>query len=168
MQCLSGARRCRVKETAPAHTVYGTENPCGRAAPCADTVAPRAVSGGSGTGRYSLRSPSADTADAARPTVAPAVKGWGLLTGWGRGLPSLPLEVHSAAPGQRILPVATPRLTSERLRRATRECLLGVAAVEAALEHAQLSHEEVAGPRTALVFASASAYAAANWTFLTG
>ena len=29
--------------------------------PCADAVAPRAVSGGSGTGRYSLRSPCADT-----------------------------------------------------------------------------------------------------------
>ena len=115
-----------MKETAPAHTAYCTENPWG------------------------------------------AVKGWGLLTGWGRGLPSLPPEVHSATPGQRILPVATPHLASERLRRATRECLLGVAAVEAALEHAQLSHAEIAGPRTALVFASASAYAAANWMFLTG
>src|SRR5438874_180181 len=120
MQCLSGTRRCRVKETAPAHTAYCTANPWGRAAPSADTVAPRAMSGGSGTG---LPKPSADT-------VAPAVKGWGLLTGWGRGLASLPAEVHSAAPGQRILPVATPRLASERLRRATRECLLGVAAVE--------------------------------------
>src|SRR5215470_7028825 len=58
----------------------------GRAAPCADTVAPRAVSGGSGTGRYSLRSPAtasaerpgltaaspcADTADRSGPSVAP-------------------------------------------------------------------------------------------------
>src|SRR5262249_46119157 len=111
MQCLSGARRCSVKETAP------------------------------------------------------AVRGWGLLTGWGPGgLSSLLPNVHRAARGQRILPVATPLLASERLRRATRECLLGVAAVEAALDHGQMSYDEVAGPRTALIFASASAYAAANWT----
>ena len=97
-----------------------------------------------------------------------AVRGWGLLTGWGCGLSSLPTNVHSAAPGQRILPVATPRLDSERLRRATRECLLGVAAVEAALDHGHMSHAEVAGSRTGLIFASASAYAAANWTFVTG
>ena len=97
-----------------------------------------------------------------------AVRGWGLLTGWGRGLLSLPLNVHSAARGQRILPIATPSLESERLRRATRACLLGVAAVQAALEHGQMAYDEVAGPRTALVYASASAYAAANWTFLTG
>ena len=126
MQCLSGAGRCRVKETAPAHLAYRTESPWA------------------------------------------AVRGWGLLTGWGRGLSSLPANVHGAAPAQRILPVATPLLDSERLRRATRACLLGVAAVEAALDHGQMSHEEVAGPRTGLVFASASAYAAANWTFLTG
>lgn len=97
-----------------------------------------------------------------------AVRGWSLLTPWGGGLSSLPPNVHSVARAQRILPIATPPLASERLRRATRECLLGVAAVEAALDHGQMSHHEVAGPRTALVFASASAYAAANWTFLTG
>src|SRR5688572_1387594 len=97
-----------------------------------------------------------------------AVRGWGLLTSWGHGLPSLPPNVHAAAPGQRVLPVATPRLESERLRRATRECLLGVAAVEAALDHGHIARDSIAGPRTALIFASASAYAAANWTFLTG
>jgi len=97
-----------------------------------------------------------------------AVRGWGLLTSWGQGLSSLPANVYTAAPGQRVLRVATPLLDSERLRRATRECLLGVAAVEAALDHGHISREAIAGPRTALVFASASSYAAANWTFLTG
>ena len=97
-----------------------------------------------------------------------AVRGWSVLTGWGQGLHSFPPDVHRAARGQRILPIATPSLASERLRRATRACLLGVAAVQAALEHGQMSYDEVAGPRTALIFASASAYAAANWTFLTG
>lgn len=96
-----------------------------------------------------------------------AVRGWGLLSGWGMGLQSLPTHAVAAAPGQRLLPVATPVLASERLRRATRECLLGVAAVEAALDHSHLARHEVAGPRTALVYASASSYAAANWTFLT-
>jgi hypothetical protein len=72
-----------------------------------------------------------------------------------------------AAQGQRLLPVTTPVLDSERLRRATRECLLGVAAVQAALDNSHLTRHEVAGARTALVYASASSYVAANWTFVT-
>src|SRR5215218_3706684 len=96
-----------------------------------------------------------------------AVRGWGLLTGWGAGLHSLPALPAVATQGQRLLPVATPALASERLRRATRECLLGVAAVQAALDHSCLAPHEVAGARTALVYASASSYAAANWTFVT-
>jgi beta-ketoacyl synthase-like protein len=96
-----------------------------------------------------------------------AVRGWGLLTGWGTGLQSLPTAPSVAAQGQRLLPVTTPDLASERLRRATRECLLGVAAVQAALDDSHLARHEVAGARTALVYASASSYAAANWTFAT-
>ena len=89
------------------------------------------------------------------------------MTGWGAGLQSLPTLPAVATQGQRLLPVATPELASERLRRATRECLLGVAAVQAALDHSCLAPHEVAGARTALVYASASSYAAANWTFVT-
>lgn len=96
-----------------------------------------------------------------------AVRGWGLLTGWGTGLQSLPTSPIVAAQGQRLLPVTTPVLDSERLRRATRECLLGVAAVQAALDDSRLTRHEVAGARTALVYASASSYAAANWAFVT-
>src|SRR5262245_40518655 len=96
-----------------------------------------------------------------------AVRGWGLLTGWGAGLQSLPTLPAVATQGQRLLPVATPDLTGERLRRVTRECLLGVAAVQAALDHSCLAPHEVAGARTALVYASTSSYAAANWTFVT-
>jgi hypothetical protein len=99
--------------------------------------------------------------------TAVAVRGCGLLTGWGPGLHSLPDSAHAVSQGQRLLPVATPTLGRERLRRATRECLLAVAAVEAALEDSALGHDALAGPRTALVFASASAYVAANWKFLT-
>jgi hypothetical protein len=39
--------------------------------------------------------------------------------------------------------------------------------VQAALDHSCLASHEVAGTRTALVYASASSYAAANWTFVT-
>jgi hypothetical protein len=42
-----------------------------------------------------------------------------------------------------------------------------VAAVQAALDNSCLAPHEVAGARTALVYASASSYAAANWTFVT-
>ena len=100
-------------------------------------------------------------------STAVAVRGCGLLTGWGLGLHSLPYSARAASQGQRLMPVATPTLASERLRRATRECLLAVAAVEAALEDSALGHDALAGPRTAIVFASASAYVAANWKFLT-
>lgn len=97
-----------------------------------------------------------------------AVRGWGVLTPWGQGLACIPATVSRAEAEQRILPIATPQITSERLRRATRACLLGVAAVTAALEQSQLAPQDIAGPRTGLLFASASAYAAANWTFLSG
>jgi len=90
--------------------------------------------------------------------------GWGVLTGWGQHLPSCAV---TAARGCRIMPLATPVFDNERLRRATRECLLGVAAVEAALAQSQLDRQAIAGPRTALVYASASSYAAANWHFVT-
>ena len=96
-----------------------------------------------------------------------AVRGWGLLTGWGPGLHSLPGRAYAAPQGPRLIPVATPVLAKERLRRATRECLLAVAAVEAALEASALGDDALAGPQTALVYASASAYVAANWRFLT-
>lgn len=91
-----------------------------------------------------------------------------LLSGWGNGLPSLPANARLAADGERILPVWCPPSTNERLRRVTRECALAVAVVEQALLPPTLTPETLAGPRTALVYASASAYAAANWAFLTG
>lgn len=95
------------------------------------------------------------------------VNGYSLLTGWGEGLQSLPVDAHSAAAGCRILPLSNPVCTDERLRRATRECLLAVVAVEQALACSTRTHQDLAGPRSALVYASASAYAAANWAFLT-
>jgi hypothetical protein len=88
------------------------------------------------------------------------------MTGWGEGLHSLPANVRLAAHGCRVLPVSTPTCTVERLRRATRECVLAVTAVEQAVARSRLTVRELMGPRTALVYTSASAYAAANWAFL--
>src|SRR5215470_2424713 len=42
------------------------------------------------------------------PAGGIAVRGWGLLTGWGMGLQSLPTFPTVAMQGQRLLPVATP------------------------------------------------------------
>jgi hypothetical protein len=101
-------------------------------------------------------------------TVRTVVSGFSLLTGWGEGLQCLPANAREAAGGSCLLPVPTPASTHERLRRATRECVLAVTAVERALATSRLTRHDVAGYRTALIYASASAYAAANWAFLAG
>jgi len=105
------------------------------------------------------------------PSAAPmprVVSGYSLLTGWGEGLHSLPANARLAANGCRVLPVSTPACTVERLRRATRECVLAVTAVEQAVARSPITARDLMGPRTALVYTSASAYAAANWAFLQG
>jgi len=99
---------------------------------------------------------------------AAAVVSSSLITGWGTGLHSLPADARLAADDYRVLPAACPVSDHERLRRATRECALAVAAVELAVQRSALTQSDLAGPRTALIYASASAYAAANWAFLTG
>jgi hypothetical protein len=100
------------------------------------------------------------------PDTRTAVSGYSLVTGWGAGLKDLPGNVREAADGRVILPLLFPPCTDERLRRATRECALAVRVVEQALANATLTQADLAGPRTAVVYASASAYAAANWAFL--
>jgi len=56
----------------------------------------------------------------------------------------------------------------ERMRRATRECLLAVEAVEALLEDGALTREQIAGAGTALVYVTAAAYGASNRAFIEG
>lgn len=92
--------------------------------------------------------------------------GVGLVTGWGEGVQSLPADAYAAAAGQRILALPIPSFDEDRLRRVTRECLLAIAAVEQALRCGALSAKDLVGQRTALVYASASSYVAANWAFL--
>jgi hypothetical protein len=104
---------------------------------------------------------------AATCVPAPRITGAGVLTGWGEGkaaLPATPAAADGAPPA--LLTVPTPVLEGERFRRATRECLLGVAAVRDALADAGLDRAALAGPRTGMLYASATAYAAANRAFL--
>jgi hypothetical protein len=65
-----------------------------------------------------------------------------------------------------VLALARPRLEGDRFRRATRECLLGVAAVEAMLADGGMAREALRGSGTALVYVTATAYAAANRAFI--
>jgi len=94
------------------------------------------------------------------------VLGVGLLTGWGDGVAALPDDARRAAGGRPIVPLATPELSGDRFRRATRECLLGVAAVAAALRESGVDRAAVAGPQTALVYVTAAAYGASNKNFI--
>jgi Beta-ketoacyl synthase, N-terminal domain len=96
------------------------------------------------------------------------VEAVGVLTGWGEGLAALPADARAAAGGRAVIPLARPALSGERFRRATRECLLGVAAVEAMLGDAGLGREAIRGAGTALVFVTAAAYGASNVEWLAG
>jgi len=57
-------------------------------------------------------------------------------------------------------------IAGDRFRRATRECLMGVAAVEAMLRETRLDRAALAGEGTALVYVTAAAYGAANREFV--
>lgn len=92
----------------------------------------------------------------------------GILTGWGEGVGALPADARRAAGGRSVVPVAVPAAGGERTRRATRECRLALAAVEAALRVAGLPPAALAGPETGLVYVTAAAYGAANRAFIEG
>ena len=90
----------------------------------------------------------------------------GLLTGWGEGTQALPDDARRSAAGRLVVPLAVPARPGERFRRATRECLLGVLAVEAMLRDGALDREAIEGARSALVYVTAAAYGAANRAFI--
>ena len=97
---------------------------------------------------------------------APAIRAVGLLSGWGPGAAAVPADAARAAAGRAVLKLERPAVTHERFRRSRRESLLGVAAVGAMLEDAGVGPEAIAGERTALLFATAAAYAASNREFI--
>jgi beta-ketoacyl synthase-like protein len=94
------------------------------------------------------------------------VEAVGVVTGWGEGVRALPDDAGRAAAGRLVVPLATPARADDRFRRATRECLLGVAAVEALLRKAGASRDVIAGDRTALHYATAAAYGSSNRRFI--
>jgi beta-ketoacyl synthase-like protein len=100
------------------------------------------------------------------PVAAPTVLATGLISGWGRGLDVLPEDARVAAGGRDVITVEPPSAAGDRFRRATRECLLALAAVEEALLEAGTPRAALRGDRTALIYVTASAYAAANRAFI--
>jgi len=93
------------------------------------------------------------------------VRAVGLVTGWGRGADGLP---RASTDGRTVVPVTPAVRANDRLRRATRECLLGLDAVEAMLDDGGLARGELAGESTALVYVTAAAYGASNRAFVEG
>lgn len=96
------------------------------------------------------------------------VEAVGVVTGWGEGVASLPADARKAAGDRAVIPLGRPALSGERFRRATRECLLGVAAVEAMLSDGGIDRAAIRGGGTAVIFVTAAAYAASNVEWLAG
>lgn len=87
---------------------------------------------------------------------APRVRALGILSG----------RPPSAAPEPAVWPLPRPERTGDRFRRATRECLLALAAVDAMLEDGRAPREAIAGEGTALLYVTAAAYGASNREFI--
>ena len=93
----------------------------------------------------------------------------GVVTGWGRGLAALPADARAAADGRRVIEATPIRRTGDRLRRATRECLLAHRRRgRAARGPARWRARTIAGDGTALVYVTAAAYGASNRAFVEG
>jgi 3-oxoacyl-(acyl-carrier-protein) synthase len=90
----------------------------------------------------------------------------GLLTGWGKGVDALPADPRQAAAGRLVIDIPRPSLVGDRFRRVTRECLLGVSAVEAMLGESGLGRDELRGSGTGLVYVTTAAYGASNRAFI--
>ncbi|HYS17419.1 MAG TPA: beta-ketoacyl synthase N-terminal-like domain-containing protein [Candidatus Binatia bacterium] len=112
--------------------------------------------------------PQAAGGNAATPTAAigTTVAAVAVLTGWGHGIGALPADATRAAAGRAVIPLGRPTLEGDRFRRATRECLLGVAAVDALLRENDVSRDAVRGSSTALIYVTGGAYGASNQAFV--
>jgi len=109
----------------------------------------------------SVAAPSSEAWD----PPAPRIRGIGAITGWGEGIQALP-DGPPSGDGRGLVTAPTPVLGGDRFRRATRECLLAVAAAKAAVAAAGLAEADLSGPRTGILYVSATGYAAANRAFL--
>jgi 3-oxoacyl-(acyl-carrier-protein) synthase len=99
---------------------------------------------------------------------APAVRALGLLSGRA-GAPGLPVErARTVGAVHPVRSLGRPAPRPDRPRRATRECLLALAAVEAMLDDGRAGRDAIAGERTALLYTTAASYAASNRGFIEG
>jgi hypothetical protein len=110
----------------------------------------------------SVASGVTDSADAPKRVTGTTVEAVTVLTGWGQGIEALPADAVRAAEGRAVISLGRPALEGERFRRATRECLLGVAAVDALLREHRLPREAIRGSGTALIYVTGGAYGASN------
>jgi 3-oxoacyl-(acyl-carrier-protein) synthase len=104
----------------------------------------------------------ADATAPERAVSGTTLAGVAVLTGWGPGIEALPADAVRAAAGRAVIALGRPALEGERFRRATRECLLGVAAVDALLRAQGISRDVVKGSSTALIYVTGGAYGASN------
>jgi hypothetical protein len=98
----------------------------------------------------------------------PSLRAVGFVCAWGTTTAALPADARAAAAGRPVLSLGRPAREGERFRRATREGLLGLTAVEAALADGGAGRDAVAGERTALVYVTAAAYGRSNRRFIDG
>src|SRR5262245_47999518 len=101
-----------------------------------------------------------------RVRMSVALEAVSLLTGWGPGTDALPADAAQAAGGRAVIPLGRPALDGDRFRRATRECLLGVAAVDALLRESGIDRDIIRGCSTALLYVTAAAYGSSNQAFV--
>src|SRR3989475_1158570 len=111
------------------------------------------------------RSAAAGPANPTPPTGT-TVEAVAVLTGWGHGVRALPADAARAAAGRAVIPLFRPVLEGERFRRATRECLLGVAAVGALPRESDIAPDMIRGSATALIYVTGAAYGAPNQAFI--
>src|SRR2546426_12349853 len=111
------------------------------------------------------RSAAAGPANPTPPTGT-TVEAVAVLTGWGHGVGALPGDAARAAAGRAVIPLFRPVLEGERFRRATRECLLGAAAVDALLRESNIARDMIRGSATALIYVTGAAYGASNQAFI--
>ena len=86
------------------------------------------------------------------PATGTTVEAVSVLTGWGHGTRSLPADAARAAEGRSVISLPRPALDGERFRRATRECLLGVAAVDLLLRESAIARDMIRGSSTNQAF----------------
>jgi hypothetical protein len=98
---------------------------------------------------------------------APALRALGILPAPGRGRDASAVAGGMEDPGSAVRSLGQPAPHGGH-RRATRECLLALAAVQAMLEDGNARRDAIGGERTGLVYATAAGYGASNRGFIEG